>query len=76
MIHTITKMLFVLLLVGGALGCEPYHRHHYRDYRGSYDPGYYDSYGYGRGGYGLYPAPSDGRYRRNWDERHHHHDDD
>jgi hypothetical protein len=76
MIPTITKTLFVLLLVGSAFGCAPYHRNHHRDYRGTYDPGYYSGSGYGRGGYGSYPAPYDDRDRRSWDERRHHHDDD
>jgi len=74
--RTMTKTLVVLLLVGNASGCEPYHRHDHHIDRGPYDSGYYGGYDYDRGGYGSYLALSEGRYRRHGDERRHQYDDD
>lgn len=68
MIQTLAKTLFVLLLAVGALGCDPYYRHH-RYYRDSYGPGYY-------GGSRSYSGPYDNSYGRSWGEHRHHHDDD
>jgi hypothetical protein len=62
--------LLGLLLIGGVVGCDPYHRYGYygRDRYGSS----YEGPGWGRSGYGRSWGSSD--EHREYQGRHHHDD--